>query len=304
MDEGDPHAPGHCSPSPPCKSEDVAGSLRVKLAPVQANMKQPSYAVVTAEGSAPERYMLFLHGILGRGANWRTIARRFVQARPAWGALLVDLRMHGGSLGFPAPHTLEAAAADLRALEAVVPVRGVLGHSFGGKVALAFADGQVLDEIWIIDSMPGVRREDSEDTLTVLSALEGIPMPVPSRDAFIAALGEAGVREQIARWLAMNLERRDDGQLELTFDLRAIRAMLEDYFRRDLWRVIELAPEETQIHVVIGGRSRVFRDEDRERLERVTERNPRVHMHLIANAGHWVHVDAPETVIDLLTREH
>lgn len=250
--------------------------------------------------------MLFLHGILGRGNNWRTIARRFVQARPAWGALLVDLRMHGGSQGFPPPHTVAAVAADLEQLDRVVdrPIHGVLGHSFGGKVALAYADGRSLDEVWIIDSMPGVRHEDSEETLVVLSTLERIPMPVASRDAFIEALGANGIREHIARWLAMNLERRSDDQFELTFDLGAIRALLEDYFERDLWHVIERADAKTDIHVVIGGRSRVFREEDHARLSRASAQNPRVRTHVVPNAGHWVHVDAPDAVVDLLTREH
>ena len=81
--------------------------------------------------------MAFLHGILGSGANWRTFARRFVEAKPTWRAVLVDLRKHGASQDFPAPHTLVACADDLRALEkSIGRFDGVLGHSFGGKVAL------------------------------------------------------------------------------------------------------------------------------------------------------------------------
>ena len=51
-----------------------------------------THTVVTAEGARPERAILFLHGILGSGGNWRTFARRFVAARPDWAAVLVDLR--------------------------------------------------------------------------------------------------------------------------------------------------------------------------------------------------------------------
>ena len=50
-----------------------------------------SHALVTAPGQTPDRWMLFLHGILGSGANWRTVARKIVAARPQWGAVLVDL---------------------------------------------------------------------------------------------------------------------------------------------------------------------------------------------------------------------
>ena len=45
----------------------------------------------------PQKWLLFLHGILGSGANWRSFARKILEPRPHWGALLVDLRMHGQS---------------------------------------------------------------------------------------------------------------------------------------------------------------------------------------------------------------
>ena len=60
----------------------------------------PHHALVTAEGGgAPSRWMLVLHGILGSGGNFRTIARRLVAARPEYGFALVDLRHHGQSPG-------------------------------------------------------------------------------------------------------------------------------------------------------------------------------------------------------------
>src|SRR5262245_2654909 len=79
--------------------------------------------------------IIFLHGILGRGNNLRTIARRFVEARPDWTAWLVDLRGHGRSpKALPNP-SLEAAARDVvdLAAQAAQPVRAIVGHSFGGK---------------------------------------------------------------------------------------------------------------------------------------------------------------------------
>jgi len=49
------------------------------------------------DGPRSERTIAFLHGILGRGGNLRTIAKRFVEARPQWTAWLVDMRGHGRS---------------------------------------------------------------------------------------------------------------------------------------------------------------------------------------------------------------
>jgi pimeloyl-ACP methyl ester carboxylesterase len=267
-----------------------------------------SHTVVTAEGAQPSRAILFLHGIFGAGANWRSFARRFVTARPDWCAVLVDLRMHGASQSFAAPHTLAATAADLDALDAVlpVPVRGVVGHSFGGKVALAYIAkrADTLDEAWILDSSPGSRIDarGSETTLQVLDTLSALPdRRFASRELFIQHLAHAGITRGIGQWLAMNL-RPVDNAYEFKLDLAAIRALLDDYFAVDLWPVIEKSPVSLATHVVLGGRSRVFSDADRARVETLAAQRPQhVFLHVLEDAGHWVHVDDPDGLLALMT---
>jgi esterase len=185
------------------------------------------------------------------------------------------------------------------ALEAKVsvPVRAVLGHSFGGKVALAYHARQPeLERVVLLDSAPGARpdRVGSADTLEVLELLERAPKEFARRDEFLAYVTGEGQSRAIADWLAMNLERTESG-FRLRLDLASIRALLDDYFQRDLWPVIE--GSSAKFDIVIGGRSRVFNDEDRARLAEL-ERNTdgRVRMHLLPNAGHWVHVDDPDGV--------
>lgn len=250
--------------------------------------------------------MFFLHGILGSGANWRTFARRWVAARPEWGAVLVDLRKHGGSQDFPPPHTLAACAGDLVDLERAVPgpVQGVLGHSFGGKVALAYLArrGEQLAHAFIIDSMPGARSDarGSEQVVKLLDLLEHLPPTFASREDFIARVEAAGFSREIALWQAMNLKR--EGEVyTLRVDLPAIRALLDDYFAQDFWPVIEAPRSATQVHLIIGGRSTVFNAEDRERAARIAAASGgRVTYDVFPNAGHWVHVDEPEGLLNLV----
>jgi esterase len=262
-----------------------------------------AHALVTAPGAQPERWMLFLHGILGSGANWRTFARQIVAARPTWGGVLVDLRLHGESQGMAPPHTVAAAARDVAELAATLPgpVRGVLAHSFGGKVALSYArdHGASLDELIIVDATPGPRPDGrgSESTRHIVELLTTLPPELADRSAFTSWIEERGVSRPIAMWLAMNV-RPIAGTSRYTFrvDVAGIRAMLEDYFASDLWPVLESPPGHVRTTLVIGGRSDVVDAADRARAAAC----PRATVRVIPEAGHWVHADAPDALRDVV----
>ncbi|MDB4985996.1 MAG: putative hydrolase, alpha/beta fold family [Myxococcaceae bacterium] len=253
-------------------------------------------AWVRAADAAPNQVTLFLHGILGSGSNLRGLAQAYVQAEPQCAALLVDLRLHGKSRGFAPPHDVRACARDLLALEPTLPwpVTAVVGHSFGGKVALAYHDLRPsLTRVVTLDSDPGARpdRVGSEQTMTVLALLDRLPKTYSKRDEFIAQVEAQGQPRAIAEWLAMNLERTAEG-FAFRVDLPGIRALLDSYFSLDLWPVVERSA--AQLDVVIGGLSRVWDAAHLARIEGLAREQPkRVHVHLLPDAGHWVHVDAP-----------
>ena len=260
----------------------------------------PSHDVLRAPGASPEQHLLFLHGILGQGLNWRGFARRFVKEHPTWGAVLVDLRAHGDSLGLPPPDDLGSAAADLERLRTHLdrPVRAVLGHSFGGKVALALVgrDRSDVETLFVVDSLPGARpsRRGSEGTERVVEMLAALPERLPDRDAFVAYVRDRSFSEPLALWLAQSLERTDEG-VRFALDIERVRALLDDYFATDLWPVLDPPPDGVTAHLVIAGRSTVYDEEDRAHARGLAERYPgRVLTHVLADADHWVHVDDPE----------
>lgn len=260
-------------------------------------------AIVRATGASPRRAFLFLHGILGTGGNLRGLAQGLVQADPTCEGVLVDLRLHGRSRAVPAPHDVHACAHDLTQLARArpLPTAGVIGHSFGGKVALAYhAAHPDLERLILLDSDPGARpdRAGSEQTMQVLELLERLPTTYERRDQFVTLVHEAGHAGAIADWLAMNLTRTESGFV-LAIDLPAIRSLLDSYFSLDLWSVLE--GSNALIDVVIGGRSRVWDAPDRERLRALAARKgERLRMHVLPEAGHWVHVDAAQPLRTLL----
>lgn len=263
-------------------------------------------SILSPEGAEASRWALFLHGILGSRSNFRSIARAFVNARSGFGAVLVDLRMHGESQALAGPHTLEAAAWDLIEVARTLDGRltAVVGHSFGGKVALELARlaPEGIEELWVLDSNPGARPDGrgSESTQRVVTELGSLKRRWASRDAFVDHLAAAGYDRGLGQWLAMNLERIDDGEYELRLDLAAIASLLDDYFARDLWPVFEDPPGTMHAHLVIGTRSTVLDANDRARAEHAASQNDRVHVHTI-DAGHWIHVEASDALIRLLT---
>jgi len=234
--------------------------------------------VTASKDARPSRYLYFLHGILGSRANWRSIARKLAEAQPDWGMVLVDLRRHGESQAVDGEDTVAQAAADvLQAADALErPIAAVLGHSFGGKVALellAQTAGQDTDaprHVFVVDAMPGLWSSGNDPgTPEVLAALEDFPREHPSRTAFIDGFVDRGFTRSLAQWLAMNLERREDG-VRLGLDLAAIRRLLEDYQGRDLWPTVAKPPANTTVHLVIAGASVAYDAKARARAESLT----------------------------------
>jgi pimeloyl-ACP methyl ester carboxylesterase len=275
------------------------------IAPVTAN----DSANGESGNAAPAKWIVFLHGILGSGANWRTFARLLVAAKPEWGALLVDLRLHGDSKDFAPPHTVEAAARDIvEALPSVAggaPVRAVLGHSFGGKVAielarqLAESPNGPLDQLIVIDSTPGARPDyrGSSNVRHIVELLTELPSEFPDRNAFTAWAEKRGVSRPVAMWLAMNVRPvTNTTRFAFRLDIPSIRTMMEDYFAQDLWPVLENPPGRMKTHLIAGAESEVLDESDRERGRAL----PGVTLDVIPNAGHWVHVDAPNELRQLV----
>ena len=257
------------------------------------------------DGARPDRAIAFLHGILGRGINLRTIARRLVEARPDWTAWLVDLRGHGGSpKGTPAP-SLEAAARDVvnLATQAELALRAIVGHSFGGKVALEAARLGILkslDRVVVIDSAPGSTEpfRGGDSPLDVIDIIESLPREFASKSDFIRAAGAAGMTRTLADWLAGSLER-ENGHVDFSLDLNEIRALILDYFARDLWPVVEHPPGGVNVHLVIADRSGSYSPADRERALRIAASSSQVTVDVLPG-GHWLHVDNLDGVLGKL----
>jgi pimeloyl-ACP methyl ester carboxylesterase len=258
------------------------------------------HEILTAPGAVPERWLFVLHGIYGTGRNWATLIRRVLRERTDWGAVLVDLREHGGSIGFGPPHSLEAAARDLARLVEHLGIRSdaMLGHSFGGKVTLMYGklEPGAVDDLWIIDSTPDAGSPRGS-AAAMLRIVREYPGPFPSRDAAVQALVGAGVEFGIAQWMATNVVPVD-GEYRWRLDFDALDELLQDFFRTDLWEFVEV-PSGPRIHFVRAETASVLTEEAAERIESAGMAHGRVILYRLAG-GHWLNVDNPDGLVALL----
>jgi len=279
-------------------------------------------------GAAPPPTAVLVHGIMGSRRNLLSFAKLLARRLPAWQFLLVDLRCHGASAAgagqsaaAPPPHTTASAAADvLRLLRELRLFPNVLiGHSFGGKVVLSMVEqfgGRALPrpvQVWVLDTLPsagvhGSRNDDdgADHPGRLIKTLRQIPMPTPSRGHVVDALVQKhGFTVDVANWVVTNMRtaeagevggRAVGGELRWSFDLSGIDALYDSYEATDLWRVVEHPPQGLDLNFVRAERSTFRWGGGAE--EKITALGSRVH--LLRQAGHWVHSDNPEGLGDII----
>ncbi len=259
-------------------------------------------------GSGTSKTALVLHGALGSGQNFRGFVRKLMQLRSEYAFVLADLRCHGQSHPAPPPHTLAAAAGDIAVLVDALrsshphlpPVSTLIGHSLGGKVVLEVAaqDPELVSQVFVLDSNPGTQDPElAHEIHTVIKGVRAVAMPAGSRKDVVDALLARGFSSGLANWMTTNLQRHGD-ELTWTFALDAIEELLADYFRQDLWPFLEAPPAGLEVELVIAENSDRWSSPMRQRARKLDA--PNLHVHEIPNAGHWLHVDNPQALLELM----
>ncbi len=262
---------------------------------------------LTAQGAEPEHWVALLHGIMGTGKNLRTLGQGIVAARPDFGVLLVDLPNHGESPDTTETPTLatcsEAVAHTLAALPE--PCTAVVGHSYGGKVALNLLAEPPPDlrTVVTLDSPPGPRKrhELKNDLFAVIDAVEAVPFPLERRESLVEALTQQGIEVGTARWLTSNLLPGPAG-FTLRIEPDVIRTMLADYFGLDLWHLVATPPEKVSVHLIIAGGSISYNDDERARAADLAASGSRTYTETIPKVKHWLHVEDPQATLDAVLR--
>ncbi|CAA0394408.1 unnamed protein product [Arabidopsis thaliana] len=263
---------------------------------------------------------VLLHGILGSGKNWGTFARRLAHEFPSWQFLLVDLRCHGDSTSLKkrGPHSVATTASDVLKLVGQLRLtpRVLVGHSFGGKVVLSMVEQAAKPlprpvRAWVLDATPGKVRAggDGEDhPRELISFLRKLPKVVLSKREVLKALIKEGFSNDVAQWVITNLRPTGPSasSFSWTFDLDGITELYQSYEDTNLWNFVENLPRGVHVNFLKAERSlHRWALEDLQRIhaaeELASEEGGGVEMHVLEDAGHWVHTDNPDGLFRILS---
>ncbi|MBF5043045.1 alpha/beta hydrolase [Aggregicoccus sp. 17bor-14] len=246
-------------------------------------------------GEGPVATVL-LHGFLGSGRNLRSLASAWSAVDPQRRFFLPDLTGHGSSPPLPEGATLETLAADVVASAREGGLTGPLhfvGHSLGGRVSLVAGArfGADVGRVDLLDITPSPIPAAMSESSGVLERLLEAPAQAPDRRTMRTALLERGLSAPLTDWLLMNLRPVDGGGVTWRFDREALARLHARVNSQDLWALVEREPH-PPLRCIRGGRAGYVTDADLRRLEAAG-----VPVATLPEAGHFVHVDAPDALL-------
>jgi len=240
------------------------------------------------------RPIVVLHGLFGSARNWHSIAGRLAER---YRVCVLDLRNHGASAWADSMDYRDLAAdvADFMGRHDVGSAT-VVGHSMGGKTAMALAvlRPEKVNALAVLDIAPVVYGHDH---FSLIEALRELPLSeVKSRRDADTALAQKVPEVGVRQFLLQNLVVRD-GRFAWRINLDALWAGMEDLtgFPAEL-SDRRYDGESLFLH---GGASDYVRPGHYDTIRKFF---PKAQIETMAGVGHWLHAEQPEAVTSRLMR--
>ena len=231
--------------------------------------------------------LLILHGFLGSGDNWKTLAKQF--AEHDFEVHLIDQRNHGRS-----PHTqdfnYDLLVEDLKiyCLDHNIEDSILIGHSMGGKTAMLATTRypNIFSKLIVVDIAPRAYPQHHQTILEGLSSLDfSVLKSRGDADKHLSIyIEDVGVR----LFLLKNLYWVEKGTLGLRVNLRSLIDNIES--------IGEALPNDAFFDkpalFIDGERSDYITQTD---LKDISKHFSNSKVEVISNAGHWVHAENPKS---------
>jgi pimeloyl-ACP methyl ester carboxylesterase len=252
-------------------------------------------------GAEQSPKLVFLHGLMGSGANWRKISTHL---RDRFQVLSFDQRGHGRSFHPKGGYAPEDYAEDLLKILDDLGWSAIhlVGHSMGGRNALKFASlyPEKVRSLVIEDIGPEGNPVAMERTLRLLDL---VPTPFPDKtrakeffeNDFPLLIKNHPQKSILGPYLYTNIEEKSDGTADWRFHKDGIIESLRQGHFRPQWEEVRSLKMPTLW--IRGERSE---DLPRAEFEKVLAANSKIRGHEISGAGHWVHFEKPKEFMGLL----
>lgn len=246
------------------------------------------YQVADHQPGSPT--MVFLHGLFGDLNNLGIIAKAFAEH---YSILRVDLRNHGRSF-----HSEEMnyalIAQDLKRLLVELGIQDaiIIGHSMGGKSAMALADlaPELVNKLIIIDIAPVNYTQNRHKQ--IISGLFAVKEARPqNRQQAKSIMAEYITDEGVQQFMLKSF----DAESEQSFRFN-LTALSQNYQNLMDWTPVKV---DKPTLFIKGALSDYILQEH---TETILAQFPQAKSFIVANADHWVHAEKPEAVIRAMSK--
>jgi esterase len=242
--------------------------------------------------------IVILHGLYGSSDNWYTIGRALADQ---YEVFIPDQRNHGNS-PHQSNHDYKAMSEDLNDffVQHNLNRAVILGHSMGGKTALAFGIKypEKVEKMIVVDISPfGYDETSAPEVVSHEQIMKSLMMLHPEtlggRQDADNRLRQQISSEPVRQFLLKNLKRDSEGRFYWSMNLPVLQKHLADIYATILPSQITRAEDFPVFPLLFikGKNSGYLRKEE---FDNIRHFFPHAELAEIAGAGHWVHAEQPD----------
>lgn len=245
--------------------------------------------------------LVILHGLFGSSDNWRAYGRALSDTRDVY---IPDMPNHGGSRHIDSMDYRDVASILWDAVEQIGfgnegrPI-AVLGHSMGGKAAIAMAISRpvAVSRLIVADIAPVMYPRRHDEIFQAMRDVDaaGVTNRSDGDRVLARSIPEKGIRMFLLKSLVP----------EKTGDRRKYRwrlnlsGLAESYDEIRGWPFGDESYDGAAL-AIVGGKSSYVDSEGENALRRYL---PSVRIEAIPGVGHWLHAEARDEFLALVQRE-